>query len=140
MSIEFDVIHEGGEARGYKVSVYSQPGWALKYDMIVHNECFGGVADDDFVRSITQAHFEGVPAVFAHCSLRSYRTAPVAADAWRELIGVTSGRHEKHRAVLTQNVNVTPRPPGPFPGVWLSVQFRSRIRDRATGMPGVLAG
>jgi len=118
ISIGFDVVHEGGEARDHKVSVYGQPGWASKYDVIVHNECFGGVADDDFVRAITQAHFEGVPAVFVHCSLHSYRTAPVAADAWRELIGVTSRRHEKHRAVLAQNVNATHPIMAGFPAQW----------------------
>ena len=104
MSIDFDVVHEGGTGREHKVSVYSEPGWAKKYDVIVHNECFGGVKDDAFVKSIAQAHFEGTPAVFIHCSLHSYRAAPTGADAWRELIGVTSRRHEKHRAVLVQNV------------------------------------
>ena len=104
MSIGFDVIHEGGTGREHKVSVYSEPGWAKKYDVIVHNECFGGVKDDAFVKSIAQAHFEGTPAVFIHCSLHSYRSAAVGVDSWRELIGVTSQRHEKHRAVLVQNV------------------------------------
>lgn len=105
MSIDFDIVHEGGSGKDHKVSVYSQPGWAKKYDVIIHNECFGAVADDDFVKGIAQAHFEGVPAVFIHCSLHSYRTAPVGADAWRELIGVTSKRHESKRSVLAQNVN-----------------------------------
>lgn len=105
LSIDFDVVHEGGTGRDHKVSVYGEPGWAKKYDVIVHNECFGGVTDDDFVKSIAQAHFEGVPAVFIHCSLHSYRNSPGGADAWRELIGVTSRSHEKHRAVLVQNVN-----------------------------------
>ena len=104
MSIDFDVVHEGGTGREHKVSVYSEPGWAKKYDVIVHNECFGGVKDDAFVKSIAQAHFEGTPAVFIHCSLHSYRSAAVGVDSWRELIGVTSQRHEKHRAVLVQNV------------------------------------
>ncbi len=104
MSIGFDVIHEGGTGREHKVSVYSEPGWAKKYDVIVHNECFGGVKDDAFVKSIAQAHFEGTPAVFIHFSLHSYRSAAVGVDSWRELIGVTSQRHEKHRAVLVQNV------------------------------------
>ena len=105
LSIAFDVVHEGGTGRDHQVSVYKEPGWATKYNVIVHNECFGGVADDAFVKSIAQAHFAGVPAVFVHCSLHSYRSAPTGAEAWRELIGVTSVRHEKHRAVVTQNVN-----------------------------------
>ena len=84
-NIEWDIVHEGGDARDYKVSVYDQKDWAKKYDVIVHNECFGGVTDGQFVKSIV-AHHEGVPAVFIHCSLHSYRNAG-SADQWRELIG-----------------------------------------------------
>jgi type 1 glutamine amidotransferase len=118
MSIAFDVVHEGGTGRDHKVSVYGQPGWAKQYDVIVHNECFGGVNDDEFVKSIAQAHFEGTPAVFIHCSLHSYRSAPTGADAWRELIGVTSRRHEKHRAVLVQNVGEHSPIMAGFPVEW----------------------
>lgn len=118
LSIEFDVVHEGGTGRDHKVSVYSESGWASKYDVIVHNECFGGVADDDFVKSIAQAHHEGVPAVFIHCALHSYRNAPTGADAWRELIGVTSVRHEKHRAVSVKNVHATHPIMADFPLDW----------------------
>ncbi len=102
LSISWDVVHEGGTGRKHKVSVYKQKGWAKKYDLIVHNECFGAVKDDKFVASIAAAHHEGVPAIFIHCALHSYRTAPVGADAWRELIGVTSRSHEGKRSVLVK--------------------------------------
>lgn len=102
LSIKWDVVHEGGTGRKHKVSVYKQKDWAKKYDLIVHNECFGAVTDDEFVRSITAAHHAGVPAIFIHCALHSYRSAPVGAEAWRELIGVTSRRHEKKRAVAVR--------------------------------------
>ncbi|MCA8999929.1 MAG: ThuA domain-containing protein, partial [Planctomycetaceae bacterium] len=97
-NIRWDIVHEGGTTRDHMVSVYKDPHWAMNYDVIVHNECFGGVTDPDFVRGITNAHFQGVPGVFIHCSLHSYRNSG-AADAWRELIGVTSTSHEKHRPV-----------------------------------------
>lgn len=97
-SVAWDVVHEGDGGREHRISVYSRPGWAKKYDVIVHNECFGMVADDQFVQAIAAAHHEGVPAVFVHCSMHSYRSAPVGADAWRELIGVTSRRHEGHHS------------------------------------------
>ncbi len=103
-SISFDVVHEGGSGRDHKVSVYQQPGWAKKYDVVVHNECFGDMKDDELVKSVAQAHFEGVPGVFIHCSLHSYRNAPVGADSWRELLGVTSRRHEKQRAELVKTL------------------------------------
>ena len=104
VSISWDIVHEGGTSRDHQVSVYKNKDWAKKYDVIVHNECFGGVKDDNFVSSIAAAHHAGVPAVFIHCSLHSYRAAPSGADAWRELIGLTSRRHEGHRAVLAKNV------------------------------------
>jgi len=97
-------VHEGGTSRDHKVSVYSEQGWAKKYDIILHNECFGAIDDSDFIRGITEAHFAGVPAVFIHCSLHSYRGAGAGADPWRELIGVTSVRHQKHRPVAVQNL------------------------------------
>lgn len=116
MNITWDFVHEGGAGRDHKISVYSEPGWAKKYDLIVHNECFGGVTDPEFVKSIAQAHFEGVPGIFIHCSLHSYRNSG-AADAWRELIGVTSRSHEKHRAVKVVKLEDHPVMTG-FPAEW----------------------
>lgn len=117
-SIAFDVVHEGGGGRDHKISVYQKSGWAKKYDVIVHNECFGDMKDDELIKSVAQAHFEGVPGVFIHCSLHSYRNAPVGADSWRELLGVTSKRHEKARAELVKTL----RPEHPvmlgFPKEW----------------------
>lgn len=118
VSIAWDIAHEGGESRDFKVSVYSKPDWAKKYDVIVHNECFGAVTDDEFVRGIAAAHHEGVPAVFIHCSMHSYRSAPVGADSWRELIGVTSRRHEKQRSELVKTINAAHPVMKGFPAEW----------------------
>lgn len=119
VSIEFDIVHEGGTGRDHKVSVYSEPNWAKKYDVIVHNECFGGVTDPDFVKSIAAAHFEGVPGIFIHCSLHSYRNS-AGAEAWRELIGVTSRRHEKKRALNVEILEADHPIMAGFPDGWKS--------------------
>lgn len=116
LNITWDVVHEGGDSRDHKLSVYSDPNWAKKYDLIVHNECFGAVVDPDFVKSIAAAHFEGVPGIFIHCSLHSYRNSG-AADAWRELIGVTSRSHEGKRALKVQKLEEHPVLTG-FPKEW----------------------
>jgi type 1 glutamine amidotransferase len=118
VNIEWDIVHEGGSGRDHKVSTYSSDNWASGYDIIVHNECFGGVTDDDFVASIAAAHHEGVPAVFIHCALHSYRNAQVGADAWRELIGVTSRSHEGKRGVLVQRLNDSHPVMRGFPQEW----------------------
>ena len=120
VSISWDIVHEGESGRDHKVSVYQQPGWAKKYDVIVHNECFGGVTDDDFVKSIAAAHFEGVPAVFIHCALHSYRNSPMGADSWRELIGVTSRNHGKKRSVTVKTTNADHPIMKGFPQDWKS--------------------
>lgn len=101
-NVTWDVIHEGGDSRDHQVSIYSNKEWTRGYDVIVHNECFSFVTDDEFVRSITGAHYAGAPGVFIHCSLHSYRSAPVGADAWRELLGVTSRSHEQHRPITVR--------------------------------------
>ncbi len=98
VNIVWDIVHEGGDSKDHQVSVYSDPNWAKKYDLIVHNECFGGVTDPEFVKSIANAHFDGVPGIFIHCALHSYRNSG-AADSWRELIGVTSKSHEGKRGL-----------------------------------------
>jgi type 1 glutamine amidotransferase len=93
-NVIFDVVHEG-EAREHRVSIYQTNSWADRYDVIVHNECFGMVNDDSFVEAITRPHFAGKPAVMLHCSAHSYRTAKT--DEWRKLLGVSSFSHEKRR-------------------------------------------
>ena len=120
LSISWDIVHEGGTGRKHKVSVYQKKGWAKQYDLIVHNECFGAVKDDKFVASIAAAHHDGVPAIFIHCALHSYRTAPVGAEAWRELIGVTSRSHEGKRAVLVKNAHKEHPVMAGFPAEWKS--------------------
>ena len=105
VSISWEVVLEGDGGRDHQISVYKNPDWAKKYDVIVHNECFGGVKDPDFIKGIVNAHHAGVPGIFIHCSLHSYRNAGAGADGWRELIGVTSTSHEKKRSVLVKTIH-----------------------------------
>lgn len=118
VSISWDVVLEGDGGRDHQISVYKNPDWAKKYDVIVHNECFGGVKDPDFIRGIVNAHHAGVPGIFIHCSLHSYRNAGEGADGWRELIGVTSTSHEKKRSVLVKTINADHPIMQGFPKEW----------------------
>ena len=86
--VDWTIVHEGGTSRNHKVSIYSEKDWAEGYDVIVHNECFGGVKDDAFVEALAKAH-ENTPAVVLHCSMHSYRAAPKGAEEWRRFLGVT---------------------------------------------------
>ena len=116
-NIVWDIAHEGGDSRDHKVSVYSDPDWAKRYDLIVHNECFGAVTDPEFVKSIAAAHFDGVPGIFIHCSLHSYRNSG-SADAWRELIGVTSRSHEGKRGLNIEVLEAEHPIMTDFPSDW----------------------
>ena len=102
-SVEWTIIHEGGDARDHRVSVYENPDWPKGYDVIVHNECFGDIEDDDFIRSIAEAHDKhGVGAVMLHCSMHSYRLAK--HDEWRKLLGVSSFNHGKKNPIAVRQL------------------------------------
>lgn len=119
VSIEWDIVHEGDKAgREYKVSIYGKENWIDGYDIVVHNECFGAINDVAFVESIVNEHKRtGVPAVFVHCSMHSYRAAET--DEWRNLLGVTSRRHERGNRQLDVRNLVADHPiMKGFPKAW----------------------
>ncbi|MEM7145047.1 MAG: ThuA domain-containing protein [Verrucomicrobiota bacterium] len=94
--IDWTILHEGGDARDHRVSVYGEEDWASGYDIVLHNECFGGVEDAAFVDKMVEGH-KGTPAVVLHCTMHSYRNAPT--ERWRDLLGVKSMRHWKKRPI-----------------------------------------
>ena len=97
MNLELTVLREGTE-REHKHSVYAKADWAKGYDVIIHNECFGMVADKDFVERVAAPHRAGLPAVVLHASAHSYRNAPT--DEWRQVVGIKSMSHEKRRDLV----------------------------------------
>ena len=116
-NITFDVKYQGGTDRNIKIPVYEEKDWAKTYDIIIHNECFGGVTDVDWVEKIAKTHRDtGVAAAVIHCSMHSYRNAKT--DEWRKLLGVSSYSHEGHRAVTVENL--APKHPimKTFPAKW----------------------
>lgn len=122
VSIEWDVVHEGGSGKKHEVSVYKKPNWTDGYDVIVHNECFGAVEDPEFIAKIVGAHQNGTPGIFIHCALHSYRAAGAGADGWRELIGVTSVRHESKHGLDIKPTGVKHPILAGFPKEWKTEQ------------------
>ena len=93
-------VLEYGPGRDVKADIYRDGHWIDGFDIVVHNECFGGVTDPEFINGIVDAHTKNkVPAIVIHCSMHSYRKA-TTADAWRKLLGVTSVRHERSKHPL----------------------------------------
>jgi len=89
---EWTVVNEGGTGTRAQIALYENPDWAKGFDVVVHNECFADTTDHEYIHKITQAHKTGVPAVVIHCAMHTYRATDI--DDWRELLGVTSRRHD----------------------------------------------
>lgn len=114
--VEWTIVHEGGSSQDHKISVYENPDWAKKYDVVVHNECFGAVGDRAFIKRVVAAHHSGVPGVMIHCAMHNFRA--LESDEWRECLGVTTRRHGPQQPLEVKNL----APENPimkgFPTVW----------------------
>jgi len=91
-TVDWTVVMEGGNGTRGEISLYDNPDWAKGSDVVVHNECFADTTNQVYIRKITAAHKAGVPAVVIHCAMHTYRATDM--DDWRELLGVTSRRHD----------------------------------------------
>lgn len=108
LPVDWTIAVQGGRAGTSMIPLYREPDWYRGYDFVVHNECYTDVADEGFIRGIVQAHRDGVPAVFLHCALHSYRAAKV--DDWREVIGATSYTHPDEDAPVTVRMTAPDHP------------------------------
>lgn len=119
MNIEWTILQEG-EAREHMHSIYSKPDWAKGYDVIVHNECFGMVADPEFVAKVAAPHKDGVPAVILHATVHSYRNVP--NDSWRDIMGMKSMSHENRRDLVVKSLKTNHPVMTGFPDEWADPQ------------------
>ena len=92
VNTRWTVLHDGGTGTQAEIDLYSNPDWAKKYDVVIHNECFANTTNENYIRRITATHKAGVPALVIHCAMHTYRAAQI--DDWREFLGVTSRRHD----------------------------------------------
>ena len=113
--VTFTIVHEGND-RTNRVSIYEKPNWWKGYDVIIHDECFGFVDDDQFIENITAAHAAGVPAVMLHCAEHSYRKGKT--DEWRKLLGISSFSHESRRDLDVKVMNADHPVMKGFPAEW----------------------
>ena len=118
-NVTFDLVYEQFPGKEHEIGIYSRKDWAKDYDVIVHNECYGGVTNVPFVESIAKAHTDhDVGVVFLHCSMHSYRAAET--DAWRKLVGMTSMNHGKKHPIPVTKVEANANHPviAPVPNDW----------------------
>ena len=115
-NVKWTIVHEGTDRLHY-VSIYSNANWAQKFDVVLHNECFGQVTNTAFLEGIVKPHKEdGVPAVMLHCSTHSYRYN--TTDEWRKLLGVSSYKHGAKHEFEIQNLKPEHPVMKGFPEKW----------------------
>lgn len=93
VDVNWTILHEGGITKDHRSSFYDDPNWAKPFDIVIHNECFAKVLDEDYVKKVVMGHkTASVPGMVIHCAMHTYRE--VKGDEWQEFQGVTSLKHE----------------------------------------------
>ena len=118
-SIDWTIIHEGGSGTSHNVSIYEKKDWHKGYDVIVHNECFAKMKDDEYIAKIANAHGDsGIGVIVIHCAMHTYRDGKEGTDLWRQMLGVRTRRHEGKKSLDV--INLKPEHPvmKGFPKEW----------------------
>jgi type 1 glutamine amidotransferase len=102
-----DTVQQGGTSKESRILLYENPDWAKGYDVVIHDECFGAVADTNWITRILAPHRAGLPAVNLHCAVHSYRAAP--GELWQEYLGLRSMKHGKATPIRIRTI--APRHP-----------------------------
>lgn len=116
--VDWTIVNDGGRGTRAMIALYDDPNWAGNFEIVIHNECFADTTDKDYIRRITEAHRNGVPAVVIHCAMHTYRAA--GTDDWREFLGVTSRRHDHQSNYPVKPVAKNHPIMKSFPDVWTS--------------------
>lgn len=89
-NVQVDVVISTDAGTSPYFPMYESKDWAKGYDVVIHDECSADIKDMNYVRNITDAHKNGLPAVNLHCAMHSYRTG---TDIWFEYLGLQSSGH-----------------------------------------------
>ena len=74
-NFEWTVLHDPRRGTKGKIGLYEKEAWGSDFDVVVHNECFAGTSDPEYIRKITKVHREGLPAVSTPVERRAYPPA-----------------------------------------------------------------
>jgi len=94
-NIVWVIAHDPDKSTGHLNPIYASADWAKDFDVIVHDECSADVKDLAVIAKILQPHKDGLPAVFLHCAMHSYRSQgwPKEVTPWFELTGLQTTGH-----------------------------------------------
>ena len=95
-NIVWTIDHTADTSTTMLIARHRTTAWADSFDVVVYNMSFSYVVDPAWIERIAHAHRDkGVAAVILHGATHSYRRS--TTDAWRELMGVASMRHDTQR-------------------------------------------
>ena len=95
-NIVWTIDHSADTSTKMLIPRHETTAWADSFDVVVYNMSFSYVVDPQWIERIAYAHRDkGVAVVILHGATHSYRRS--TTDAWRELMGVASMRHDKQR-------------------------------------------
>lgn len=137
VKVKWTVVNEGGRSTKAKIDLYQNADWAKGYDVVIHNECFAGTTDEDYIRSITKAHHDGANAVVIHCAMHTYRSTKI--DDWRQMLGVTSRRHDHKSNYLVKNIKPDHPVMKDFPREWTTPKDELYVIEKVWPNTEILA-
>ncbi|PYP75198.1 MAG: heme-binding protein [Gemmatimonadetes bacterium] len=95
-NIVWTIDHTADTSTKMLIPRHQTAAWADSFDVVVYNMSFSYVVDPAWIERIAHAHRDkGVAAVILHGATHSYRRS--TTDAWRELMGAASMRHDTQR-------------------------------------------
>lgn len=100
--VEFTVVHEPGSKGDEKIKLYEDPNWAAGYDVILHDECYANIKEQDWMDKVLAPHKAGTPAVLLHCAMHCYRAG---TDEWFKFCGIESRNHGPQLPIAITNVD-----------------------------------
>ena len=124
VATKWDIFFEMDEKKSK--ARLSESGWADGYDYIVYNHCFAHEKDAAFVKSITDIHMAGKPAIALHCAMHSYHwNIPVKEGekkSWPAMLGASSKGHGPKAAITVSKVKKNAKHPilKDMPDGWLT--------------------
>jgi len=100
--VEFTVVQDGGSSTDAKIKLYEDPNWAAGFDVVLHDECFASVKEQEWMDKVLAPHKAGTPAVLLHCAMHCYRSG---TDEWFKFCGIHSTGHGPQVPIAITNID-----------------------------------
>lgn len=94
-NVQWTIAYDSDKGTAHLNPIYENPDWAKGFDVIVHDECCADVKDLKIIDRVLKPHRDGLPAVFLHCGMHSFRSEgwPDALTPWFEFTGLKTTGH-----------------------------------------------